>query len=268
MNHNSKHYALITGATSGIGKEIACCFAKDGYNLVIVGRREKSLDQTATHLQKTYDVNVIPLEVDLFDKNAAYEIYDDIQRLGIVVDFLVNDAGQGEWGLFSETDLQRELDIIQLNIVSVVTLTKLFLKEMLERKEGKILQLASMVSKVPSPLMAIYAATKAFIYSFSTSLYEELKGTGVSVTALLPGTTDNDFFHKAHAESTKEHEPGRMDDPAEVAKNGYEAMMRGEHRVVSGLKNKISAFISNVTPDTMLAENMHHSMESKKGKKS
>jgi short-subunit dehydrogenase len=168
----------------------------------------------------------------------------------------VNDAGQGVYGKFVETNLQEELDIIQLNVTSLMILTKLFLKDMVARNEGKILQLAPMVSKISSPLMAVYAGTKAFVYNFSQSLINEIKDTNVTITALQPGATDTDFFNKAGAENAKVAKDGGLAKPADVAKDGYDAMMAGDSKVVSGMKNKIEATMANVMPDEALAARM------------
>jgi uncharacterized protein len=262
-NSNGK-YALITGGSDGIGYELAKLFAKDGYNLVIVARDRERLEQVADKLAAQYNTKVIPISKDLFWHEAPSEIYDELLMKEIKIDVLVNDAGQGQHGFFAETDLQRDIDMIQLNIISLVSLTKLFLKDMIDRNEGKILNLASIASIYPSPLLAIYAATKAFVLSFSEALSNELKETNITVTALMPGSTDTDFFAKADAENTKEYQEASLSDPADVAKDGYEAMMKGEVKVVSGMKNKIQAAMSNVMPDTMLAESMRKKMEEPK----
>src|SRR5690606_18877244 len=139
---------------------------------------------------------------DLMEPGAAEELYQDVSAAGTQIDILINDAGQGEVGKFWEIDLQRHLDIIQLNITSLTVLTQLFLADMVARHEGKVLQLASAVSLVPGPLFAVYAASKEYVYSLSYALINELKDTNVTLTALLPGATDTDFFHKANAEQT------------------------------------------------------------------
>jgi len=159
-----------------------------------------------------------------------------------------------------ETDLQKELDIIQLNINATVVLTKLFLKEMVARNSGKILQLASTSSKAPTPLLSVYAGTKAFIYNFTQGLINELKDTNVTMTALLPGPTETDFFHKAGAENTVVYQEMELADPADVAKDGYDALQKGDSKIVSGLKNKFQTTMGNVMPDEALAENYRKQM--------
>lgn len=257
MKRNENPHALITGATSGIGYELAKLFCADGYNLVIVARSEDRLQQVARELSSNYDVNVIPMAADLFRKEAAREIYDQVTDEGITINALVNDAGQGEWGYFKDTDLERDLDIIQLNISSLISLTKFFLPAMLERNEGKILNLASLVSNYPSPLLSVYAGTKAFVLSFSEALRYELKDTNITVTALQPGVTDTDFFYKAGQEQTVSYQDNELADPAKVAKDGYDALMAGKDKIVSGGKNKLQVAMSNVMSDQQLAGSMY-----------
>jgi short-subunit dehydrogenase len=221
-----------------------------------VARTKDRLDEVAEEIRSGYNVDVIPIAKDLFAPEAPKQIHDEIIALGINVSFLVNDAGQGEYGFFTETNINRELDIIQLNVTALVHLTKLFLKDMVARNEGKILNLASIVGKMPAPLLAVYAATKAFVYSFTQSVINELKGTKVTMTALLPGATETDFFYKAGMAKTKEWVENPLSNPAIVARDGYAAMMSGDTRVISGFKNKFMVAMSNVTPEQLLAENM------------
>lgn len=256
MENNLKH-ALITGATSGIGYELAKLLALNNYNLVLVARNKENLDITAREMEELNPaIHTHIIAVDLFKDGAAQKVYDQTQNLGIEINILINDAGQGEWGLFTETDLQRELDIIHLNVISLVSLTKFYLKEMVQRNEGKILQLASSVSKAPSPLLSIYAATKAFVLSFTEALVEELKDFAVTVTALQPYATDTDFFHKAKMENTVTYRESAMSTPEEVAKAGFEGLMNGNAIVLPGLQNKVINAMNTITPDTLIAKNM------------
>jgi len=258
---NRNQYVLVTGATSGFGYEFAKLFAKDGYNLILVARNETRLQQITDELKQQYDVEVTPLPKNLFDKNAAREIYNKTKEMGITVNILINDAGQGEWGKFTESDIQRQLDIIQLNITSLVELTYCFLKDMVARDEGKILQLGSEVSKSPTPLMAVYAATKSFVLSFSEALMNELKNTKVTVTVLMPGASDTDFFHKAGAEKTVIYREKELSTPEDVVLDGYEALMKGENRIIAGGKAKMNVMMSNVMPDKAGAANLRKKME-------
>ena len=254
--------ALITGATSGIGLELARLFAKDGFNLILVARTQSDLDTTSAELSAAGAGTVTTISKDLFGETSARELYNEVQGKGLQVDVLVNDAGQGVYGLFVETPLEDELAIIHLNIVSLVVLTKLFLKDMVARGSGRILQLASVVSKAPAPLQAVYGGTKGFVYNFTQSLINELKDTpGVTMTALLPGATDTDFFHKEGAENMRDVVEGKLADPADVAKEGYDALMSGDAKVIAGIKNKINAAMGNIMPDQAIAAQMRHHSE-------
>jgi short-subunit dehydrogenase len=211
--------------------------------------------------KQQYNIEVIPLAKDLFKRESPFEIYDDLKSRGIQVNVLVNDAGQGQYGKFIETDINRELDIIQLNIGAYVMLTKFFLKEMVARNEGKILNVSSIGGEMPGPLQSVYHATKAFVTSFTEAIRSEVKNTNVTITALLPGVTDTDFFRKADQEDAKMVKEGSKSDPAEVAKDGYDALMAGDDKIVSGLKNKAMVAASHVMPDEKVADTMHKMME-------
>lgn len=254
---DNKKYVLITGATSGIGYELAKLFAKDHYNLIIVARSDEELTATATKLKQEYGIEVVPIAKDLFKQESAFEVYDEVRAKGIQVDVLVNNAAQGLYGEFVNTDIRRELDMVQLNIGAYIILTKCFLKEMIARNEGKILNVASIAGKLPGPLQAVYHGTKAFVHSFTEALRSEIKDTGVTITSLLPGPTDTDFFRKAEMESSKIVQEGSLANPAKVALDGYNALMAGDDMVVSGLKNKAQVAMGNVLPDSTVAETMH-----------
>lgn len=261
-------YALITGATEGIGYELAKLFAKDGYNIVAVARNQQELQQTASELKQQFGIEVVPLAKDLFKREAPLEIYNELKAKGIQIDVLVNNAGQGQHGEFVENDLQRELDIVQLNIGAYLALTKSYLKEMLARNEGKILQVSSIAGEVPGPLQAVYHGTKAFITTFTEAVQEEIKDSKVTITYLMPGATDTDFFEKADMEDTKMVQEGDLADPAKVAEDGYKALMNGDRNVISGFKNKLMVAGSKVLPDRLSAKGMHKQMQpSDKAKK-
>jgi short-subunit dehydrogenase len=250
-----KNYVLITGGTAGIGYELAKLFANDGYNLILVAREEEGLRAAASDLS-VYGVQVKTISKDLFDKDNASAIYEELLAENIIVDILVNDAGQGVYGKFNETELQRELDIIQLNVSSLVILTKLFLKDMLKRGSGKILNLSSIAGKVPGPYQAVYHGTKAFVHSFTEAVRSEVKDTGVTLTSLLPGATDTGFFDKADMENSKMVQEGKLDDPATVAKDGFEALMAGKDMVISGFRNKAQVALGSILPDSTAADTM------------
>ncbi|TGE28127.1 SDR family NAD(P)-dependent oxidoreductase [Hymenobacter metallicola] len=254
---NEQKFALVTGATSGIGYELAKLLAQDKYNLVIVARNQQELDKTAAEFEQEYGIRVVPLAKDLFQREAPFEVYETVRAQGLEVEVLVNDAGQGQYGEFIETDINRELDIIQLNIGAYVVLTKCFLKEMVARGSGKILQVSSIGGELPGPLQSVYHGTKAFVTSFTEAIREETKDSGVTITALLPGVTDTDFFRKADMERSKLVAESTKADPAKVARDGYEALLAGKDKIISGLKNKVQVAVSNVIPDDLVAANMH-----------
>ncbi|MBO9658636.1 MAG: SDR family oxidoreductase [Chitinophagaceae bacterium] len=264
----TNYYTLITGGSAGIGYELAKIFAEEGHNLILVARSESDLQSVRDELEGS-GVNIITITKDLFEPDAAFELYDDIKSRGLTVDILVNNAGQGQYGLFAETDIRRELAIVQLNISSLIILTKLFLQDMLERGEGKILNLSSIASKTPGPWQAVYHGTKAFVQSFTEALRSEVKDHNITVTALLPGATDTDFFNKADMESSKAvQDKSKLSDPAKVAKDGYDALMSGDDKVTSGFKNKVTVAMSNIMPDSTAADMMKKQQEPVDTKKS
>lgn len=259
---SNQNYTLITGATTGIGYELAKCFAKDHYNLVIVARSQADLDAKAQEFEQQYGVKAITIAKDLFKREEAFALCEEVQQLGLQIDILVNNVGQGVYGLFHDTEIQRELDIVDLNIAATLILTKHFVKEMKARNAGKILNLASIASESPGPWQSVYHGTKAFVLSFSEALRSELIDTGISVTALQPGPTDTDFFNKADMNDSKMvQDKTSLADPADVAKDGYEALMSGKDKVVSGFKNKLQTSMGNITPDTALAEQIKKQQE-------
>jgi uncharacterized protein len=255
MANNTNGYALITGATMGIGYELARLFAADGYNLIIVARTESDLRRTATELAGEFGIEVVSIAKDFFNPESAFELYDEVKRRDITVNVLVNDAGQGQYGLFVESDIRRLLEIINLNVSSLTVLTHLFVKDMVARNEGKILQLASIASELPGPWQAVYHGTKAYVLQLTEGLRRELKDTDVTITALQPGATDTDFFNKADMQDSKILDQ-KLSDPAKVAKDGYEALMKGDDKIVSGFKNKVMVASSNIMPDTVVAAQM------------
>ena len=245
----------------GIGLELARQFAENGHNLILVARHTNDLENARQALSG-YAIDVMTISKDLFDPEAAFSLYDEINNKGLTVDILVNNAGQGEYGLFQETDIRRELAIIQLNIASLIVLTKLFLKDMLKRGDGKILNLSSIASKTPGPWQSVYHGTKAFVQSFTEAVRSEVKDKGITVTALLPGATKTDFFNKANMNASKiVQDEDKLSDPADVAKDGYEAMKRGDDKVVTGFKNKIMVGMSNMSTDQMAADMMNKQQE-------
>lgn len=252
---------LITGASSGIGFELARCFARDSYRIVLVARHEDDLRESAEKLKTEFpECEPLIIPCDLSKPEGPSQLYEETKRQGLQIDVLVNDAGIGEYGPFVETDLQKELSMIQLNAASLVHLTKLYLKEMVARDAGKILQLGSVVSFMPNPLQAIYAATKAFILSFTESIQGELKDTNITVTILCPPETDTNFFEEANMEDTAIAQ-GNLASPQEVAEAGYKGLMKGDARVLPTLKAKAFHAQSALMPDSMLAAIMKMMMK-------
>jgi short-subunit dehydrogenase len=262
---NDKKYALITGASAGIGYELAKIFAREHYNLILVSRSEEELNTCANELTQQNGVEAIVIAKDLFNREAPTEIYDEVKAKGIQIDVLVNDAGQGQYGLFVDTDIDRELDIVQLNIGAYLMLTKAFLKDMVARGSGKILNVSSIGAKIVGPYESVYHGTKAFVQSWSEAIRSELKDTGVTVTTLLPGPTATDFFDKAEMQDSKLVKEGSMSDPAKVAQDGFDALMAGDDMIVSGLKNKAMVAAGNAMPDTVVAEQMKKMAEPSQG---
>lgn len=246
---------LITGGTTGIGHELAKVFGKDGYNLVIVARDPEELQETKTFLEGISGGRIDTIQKDLFEPQAPQELYRELEAKGIVVDILVNNAGQGQFGKFADSDLDRAMAIIQLNICSLVSLTHLYLNDFLKRGKGRILNLSSIASKMPGPWHAVYHGTKAFVQSFTEAIRSEVKDTGIVVTALLPGPTDTDFFNKAEMNESKAvQDKEDLADPSDVAKDGYNALMSGDDMVISGMKNKLQVALGAITPDATLAD--------------
>jgi uncharacterized protein len=265
-----KRNVLITGATSGIGYEFAKIFAKKKCNLVLVARNRENLKKTANEMRelareknkgKKGEIEVTEIAIDLFDRESAKEIYEITKERRIVVDILINNAGQGEWGKFAATDLDRDINLVELNITSVLSLTKLYLEDMLKVGEGKILFLASSVSKAPSPYMAVYAATKAFILSFAEALAKETENTNITITALQPDATDTDFFHKAKAESSVTYKEKKLASPEEVAKEGVKALKNGTKLVSPGFQNKFQSVLNNILSYDAITANMERQMK-------
>ncbi len=240
--------ALITGASAGIGRELAKLFAKNGYSVVLVAARNGArLDQFADELQRQFTISVKAFALDLGSASAPQFLFDQVERETIGIDVLVNNAGYGKLGAFADVALEESLGQIELNITALTHLTKLFLGPMLERKSGKILNVASTAGFQPGPLMAVYYATKAYVISFSEALANELSGSGVTVTCLCPGATDTEFQKRAGTEETLLFKLRPMTAKA-VAQDGYRALMKGKPLVIPGLKNWLVAESLRISP--------------------
>jgi len=246
--------ALVTGASSGIGRELAKLFARDGYRLVLVARDEERLAALAEELRAEHGTTGMILAADLAGQDAPEYIFSELRDAGIAVDALVNNAGFGVAGSFLETELDRELAMLQVNVAALTHLTKRFLPGMVERGAGKILNIASTAAFQPGPYMSVYYATKAYVLSFSEGLAVELAGTGVTVTTLCPGPTATEFAERGNIAASKLFAAGRAMDAASVAEIGYEAMLAGRGVVIAGSLNAAGAFATRFIPRRMAAK--------------
>ncbi|WLR44250.1 SDR family oxidoreductase [Bacillus carboniphilus] len=263
MTAMKKKTALITGASSGIGKEFAHLHAEQGGDLVIVARSEEKLKALKKELERNYIVNVMTIVKDLTLPTAPFEIYEQVNQAGVKIDYLINNAGMGGRGLFYERYLEKDIEMINLNVIALTTLTRLFLPGFVNRNEGKILNVSSTASLVPGPLQAVYFASKAYVTSFSNALAEELSDTDVTVTALLPGATETGFKKQADLDNTK-----MFDQPSSakvVAEDGYKAMVAGKLNVFSGLTfpQRMQVEAIPFTPKKMLMKQIRQMQEKK-----
>ena len=239
--------ALITGASSGIGLELAKIHASKGDNLVLVARSIDKLNQLKTEIESQYKVNVYNIEKDLSVINSPMEVYEEIKQNNIQIDYLINNAGFGDIGNFSDTRWEKELRMINLNITALTQLTKLFLNDMLARKQGKIMNLASTASFQPGPMMAVYFATKSYVLHLTEAINAEVKGSGVSLTALCPGPTESGFQAAAEIEQNMLFNK-KNPTSKEVAEYGYKSMMNGKAVAIHGFKNYLMANSVRFTP--------------------
>ena len=233
---------LISGASSGIGLELAREFASFGHPLILTARAGSELQSIARELEQEYRVTVQTIAQDLEQPGAAQRIFQAVSDAGNTVDILVNNAGLGQRARFWDYPYEKDRTMIRVNVETVVHMTKLFLPPMLKRRGGRILNTASIAGFEPGPLLAVYHATKAFVLSFSEALAIELEDTGITVTALCPGATDTDFFPKANMTQTKAFQKHKVMPPQEVAALGYKALMRGDRVYVAGGMNKALVF--------------------------
>lgn len=240
--------ALITGASSGLGMEFAKIFSREGYDLVIVARREGALYKLRLQLETEYHNHVEVFACDLSEEDAAYEIFNFTLEKNIQVDVLVNNAGFGDFGNFWTVDSQRQRDLLQVNIVSLVQLTRYFMPGMTERHYGKILNLSSVASFCAGPKMSLYYASKEFVRSFSEAIAEEAKGTGVSVTALCPGPTATGFEKAAEMKNSKMFTFFHPATAREVAEAGYKAMMQKKVLRYYGISTKLMNIGARIAP--------------------
>ena len=262
-NGTQRQTALITGGSGGIGLEIAKVLARKGFDLVLLARNRDSLEAAAGQIEGKFDVKAHVFAADLRRREAPEEIFDYLRNDSIPIQILVNNAGFGLGGEFAETELTRELEMIQVNIAALTHLTKLFLPGMIRAKTGYVMNLASTAAFQPGPLMAVYYATKAYVLSFSEALAEELRNTGVTVTALCPGPTRSDFATVAQVGESRLFSMFGVADAADVAEYGVRAMMQGQRVAIPGLRNKIVAQANRFSPRALTAKVARIAQESR-----
>jgi hypothetical protein len=243
--------ALITGASAGLGRDLATLFAADGHDVVLVARRLDRLDALATTLAQRHGVRAMPLAADLADSETPMRLVEHVRTRGLTIDHLVNNAGFGAVGAFSAQPTAGPMAMIQVNVAALVHLTSLLLPDMLERRFGRILNLGSTAGFLPGPSMATYYATKAFVNSFTEALAYELDGTGVTATVSCPGATATEFGAVAGNDRSLLFRL-RASDSTTVAREAYQAMQRGQRMVVHGLQNKLSVQSTRLLPRALM----------------
>jgi short-subunit dehydrogenase len=248
---STRQFTVITGGTNGIGLELAKIFLKNNSDVLVVG--DMNVDEARAELTAAGGGDVTALHIDLAEKGGVEKLYDAVRAADRAVDALALNAGVGVGGPFLETDIDAEVKMIKLNCISVVKLAKLLVPDMVARGQGKVLITSSIAATMPAPFEAVYGATKAFDLSFSEGLRDELRDTGVSVTAVQPGPTDTNFFHRAGLDDTKVG-AGKKDDPAQVAQQAYDALMAGKDKVYAGsLKTRMQGMSTEILPETVKA---------------
>src|SRR3954464_13288362 len=244
--------ALITGASAGIGVDLAECFAGDGYDVILAARTESALRQVADRLGQTYGVTATPIAADLQAIGGGARLADEIARRGLSVDIVVNNAGYGHAGAFNGSDAATQLGMIDLNDRALVELTHIYWPAMLANGRGGVLNVASTAAFQPGPLMAIYYASKAFVLSFSEALWEEARGTGVKVSCLCPGPTVSKFRERAGTGKTRVSRAGTPMPSMSVARRGYEAWQGNKRVAITGMRNRVTASLVPFVPRTTL----------------
>lgn len=245
---NSPQTALITGASGGIGLELARVHASNGHNLVLVARSADRLSTLKTEIEQTRKIRVHVIATDLSVPDAARLVYEEVKKLGLTVDYLINNAGFGEFGFFHETAWDKEARMIQLNITTLTQFTKLFLKDMVARGSGRIMNVASTAAFQPGPTMAVYYATKAYVLHFSEAVNNEVRDKGVTITALCPGPTESGFQEAATLSGSRLVNLRRMPSSRSVALYGFNAMMKGKAVAIHGGLNAFFTVAVRLVP--------------------
>ncbi|MEL6815014.1 MAG: SDR family oxidoreductase [Cyanobacteria bacterium J06598_3] len=257
---------LITGASSGIGLQLAKRFAREGNDVILVARSESKLQSLASELIETYDIQATVLRHDLTAPDAPRKIFDQVQQNNLVVDTLINNAGYGDYGEFASSEWAMQQGMLSLNMVALTQLTHLFLPGMLQRGSGKILNVASTAAFQPGPMMAVYFASKAYVLSFSEAIAAETEGTGVTVTVLCPGPTQTNFADNASMDQIALMENVSADSfptAAEVAEYGYRSLQKGQVVAVHGTLNKLLTFSNRLTPRAVIRKGLKRFMAAK-----
>ncbi len=244
--------ALITGASSGIGYELAKIHASKGGNLVLVARSKATLDELKNELEKQYNIKVYTIGKDLSLPNAAQEVYEETTKQNIKIDYLINNAGFGTFGFYAISNWDKELQMINLNITALCQFTKLYVKDMVKNKSGKIMNVASTAAFQPCPTMAVYGATKAYVLSFSEAVDNEVRDKGITVTALCPGATASGFQAAANMTNSKLFKDKKLPSSKEVAEYGYTAMLKGKTVAIHGTLNYLMANAIRFTPRALV----------------
>lgn len=242
-----KEIALITGASSGIGYELAKLFAGDKIDLVIVARSEVKLLEIKKEFEEKFTVNVYTVVADLSSNEGIQSVYEVVHSNNLIVNYLVNNAGFGGYGAFIERSLDKYREMVHLNILSLTELSYYYGKEMVKRGKGRILNVASMAGFQPDPNFAVYGATKSYVISLTEAIHKEFENFGVTVTVLSPGATASNFMERADMSNAKLYASGVMTSQ-DVAREGYHGMMKGKLHVIPGFKNKILGFLSGIMP--------------------
>ena len=250
-----KEVAIITGASGGIGYEIALLFAQQKIDIVIVARNEKKLQNIKSAIEQQYNITVFCVATDLATSEGIVDINHCVNTNNLSVNYLVNNAGFGDYGFFTERSMEKYSEMLGLNIISLTELTYYYAKQMIKNGKGRILNVASTAGFQPDPYFAVYGASKAYVISLTEAIHKEFENTGVTATVLSPGATKTKFMERADMSDAKLYESGVMS-AKKVAQVGFDGMMRGSLHVIPGFKNKLLAFFSSIMPSSKLRLNI------------
>ncbi|MFN7274231.1 MAG: SDR family NAD(P)-dependent oxidoreductase [Bacteroidota bacterium] len=250
-----KEVAIITGASGGIGYEIALLFAKRKIDVLIVARNKQKLNDIKLEIEQQFKINVYCVATDLSISDGLVDIDNCVKSNNLSVTYLVNNAGFGDYGFFTERSMEKYSEMLGLNVISLTELTYYYAKQMIKNGKGRILNVASTAGIQPDPYFAVYGASKAYVISLTEAIHKEFEKSGVTATVLSPGATKTEFMERADMNDAKLYESGVMT-AKEVAEVGFEGMMKGKLHVIPGFKNRILAFFSSITPSSKLRLNM------------